>query len=117
MASSSYFKSDDKLTNKSDYHAWKMSLDLTLEEQDVIDYLYGKINEPPSNASATTKTKYKKGEVKAKKISRDSIRKHLVGILFVSTWLLISPSWAHLRRCMISWLACSGLAMLIKFYF
>ena len=36
---SSYFKYDDKLNDKSDYHAWKMSLDLTLEEQDVMDYV------------------------------------------------------------------------------
>ena len=80
MASSSYFKSDDKLTDKSDYHAWKMSLDLTLEEQDVMDYVQGKINEPPSNAPAATKTKYKKGEVKAK-IIRDPIHKHLVAYI------------------------------------
>ena len=44
MASTSYFKSDDKLHDKSDYHAWKMSLDLTLEEQDVMDYVQGKIH-------------------------------------------------------------------------
>ena len=85
-----------------------MSLDLTLEDLDVIDYVQGNINEPPSNAPATTKIKYKKGENKAKRSS---------GILFISMWLLISPSWAHLKRYMISWLACSGLAMLIKFYF
>ena len=81
MASTSYFKSDDKLHDKSDYHAWKMSLDLTLEEQDVMDYVQGKITEPPSNAPATAKTKYKKGEVKAKKIIRDSIHKHLVACI------------------------------------
>jgi len=56
MASTSYFKSDDKLHDKSDYHAWKMSLDLTLKEQDVMDYVQGKILEPPSNALATAKT-------------------------------------------------------------
>ena len=33
------FKADDKLTDKSDYHAWKMSLDLALEGQDVMDYV------------------------------------------------------------------------------
>ena len=33
MASSTYkgFKADDKLNDKSDYHAWKMSFDLALE--------------------------------------------------------------------------------------
>ena len=78
MDSSSYFKSDDKLNDKSDYHAWKMSLDLTLEEQDMMDYVEGKITKLPSHASAATKTKYRRGEVKAKMIIRDSIHKHLV---------------------------------------
>ena len=77
----SYFKPDDKLNDKFDYHAWKMSLDLTLEEQDVMDYVQGKITEPPSNALAAAKTKYKKGEVKAKKFIRDSINKHLVAYI------------------------------------
>ena len=52
-----------------------MSLDLTLEEQEVLDYVKGKIPEPPSNAPAATKNKYTKGEVKVKKIKRDSIDK------------------------------------------
>ena len=56
-------------------------MDLTLEEQDVMDYVQGKITKPPSNASATTKTKYKKGENKAKKIIQDSIHKHLVSYI------------------------------------
>ena len=81
MATTSYFKSEDKLKDKSDYHAWKMSLDLNLEENDVIDYVQGNLVEPPSNASATTKTKYKKGEIKGKKIIRDSIQKHLVAYI------------------------------------
>ena len=79
MASSSYFKSDD---TKSDYHAWKMSLDLTLKEQYFMDYVQGKITELPSNAPATTIKKYKKGEFKAKKIIRYSIHKHLVAYIF-----------------------------------
>ena len=63
MASSSYFKSKDKLNDKSDDHAWNMSLDLTLEENDAMDYVSGNVVEPPSNAPAAAKTKYKKGEV------------------------------------------------------
>jgi len=75
MAYASFFKFDDKLHDKSDYHAWKMPLYLNLEEKDVMDYVQGKILEPPSNALVVAKTKYKKGEVKAKKIMRDSIYK------------------------------------------
>ena len=83
MASSTYkgFKSDDKLTDKSDYHAWKMSLDLALEHQDVMDYVQGKIYEPPSNASAAIKMKYRKGEIKSKMIIRNSNHKHLVAYI------------------------------------
>ena len=56
-SSSSYFKSQDKLNEKSDYHAWKMSLDLNLEENNVVDYVQGKVVEPPSNAPTAAKTK------------------------------------------------------------
>jgi len=58
-----------------------MSLDFTLEENDAMDYVKGRIGEPLSNASATTQTKYKKGEVKAKKIIVDSIHKPLVAYI------------------------------------
>lgn len=61
MATTSYFKSEDKLKDESDYHAWKMTLDLTLEGHDAMDYVQERVVEPPSNAPATTKTKYKKG--------------------------------------------------------
>ena len=83
MTSSTYksFKADDKLIDKSDYHAWKMFLDLVLEDQDVMDYVQGKIQEPPSNAAVSTKMKYRKGETKAKMIIRDSIHKHLVAYI------------------------------------
>ena len=82
MTTTSYFKSEDKLKDKSDYHAWKMSLHLTLEENDAMDYVKGSVVEPPSNASATGQTKYKKGEIKAKKIIVDSIHKPLVAYIF-----------------------------------
>jgi len=97
MASTSYFKTEDKLNDKFDYHAWKMTLDLTLEEHEVLDYVQGKVVEPPSNASAAAKTKYRKGEVKAKKILIDSIQKHLV--VYIS-------DWEFPRKYIISWLGC-----------
>ena len=83
MGSSNYngFKADDKLTRKEDFHAWKTTLDLMLEDQDVMDYVQGKIQEPPSSTPAATKTKYKKGEIKAKLMIRDSIHKSLVAYI------------------------------------
>jgi len=81
MTTTSYFKSKEKLKDKSDYHAWKMTLDLTLEENDVTNYVRERVVEPPSNAPAAAKTTYNKGEVKAKKIIVDSIQKHLVAYI------------------------------------
>ena len=86
MGSSSHFPTEDKFCEKSDYDGWKMSLDLTLEEQEVLDYVKGKIPEPPSNALAATKNKYTKGEVKVKKIIRDSIAKRLMAYLRSLQW-------------------------------
>ena len=57
MASTYYVKTEDELNDKFDYHAWKMSLDLTLEEHDAMDYVQGKLVEPPSNAPTATKLK------------------------------------------------------------
>eukprot|EP00253_Pinus_taeda_P002162 PITA_02162 len=78
MGSSSHFPAEDKLHEKSNYHGWKISLDLTLEEQEVLDHVRGRIIEPPSNASVAARNKWTKGEVKAKKIIQDSIDKRLV---------------------------------------
>ena len=52
MGSSTLFLAKDKLHEKADYHGWKMSIDLTLEDQGVLDHVRGNIVEPPSNASA-----------------------------------------------------------------
>jgi len=46
MGSSSHFSAEDKLHEKFDYDGWKMSLHLTLEDQEVLDYVKGKIPKP-----------------------------------------------------------------------
>ena len=83
MGSSNYngFKTDDKLTGKDDFHAWKMTLDLNLEDQHVMDYVQDKIQEPPSTTTIVAKTTYKKGEIKAKLMTRDSIHRSLVAYI------------------------------------
>jgi len=78
MGSSILFPIEDKLHEKCDYHRWKMSLNMTLEDQEVLDHVRGNVVVPPSNASATTKSKWSKGEGKARNIIQDSIDKHLV---------------------------------------
>jgi len=57
MMTTSFFKFKDKLKDKSDCHACKMTLDLTLEENDAMDYVKGRITESPSNVSAAAQTK------------------------------------------------------------
>eukprot|EP00253_Pinus_taeda_P004754 PITA_04754 len=82
MGSSSLFPSEDKLREKADYHRWKMSIDLTLEDQGMLDHVRGNVVEPPSNASVAARNKWKTKEVKAKKIIWDSIDKCLVAYIF-----------------------------------
>ena len=64
MGSSTLFPAEDKLREKDGYHGWKMSIDLTLENQGVLDHVRGNIVEPPSNASAAAWNKWKNGSVK-----------------------------------------------------
>jgi len=82
MGSSSHIPTKDKLHEMFDYHRCKISLDLTLEEQEVLDYMKGKILESPSNTPTTSKKKYTKGDFKVKKIIRYSIDKHLVAYIY-----------------------------------
>ena len=58
-----------------------MTLDIMLEDQDVMDYVQGKIQDPPSTATVAPKSKYKKGKIKAKLMIRDSIHKSLVSYI------------------------------------
>eukprot|EP00253_Pinus_taeda_P001532 PITA_01532 len=78
MGSSILFLAEDKLREKADYHGWKMSIDLTMEDQGVLGHMRGNIVEPPSNAPPAARNKWKNGEIKVKKIIQDSIDKHLV---------------------------------------
>lgn len=77
MTTTYFFKSEDKLKDKFDYNAWKM----TLEENDAMDYFKGRIVEPSSNAPDVAQTKQKKGEVKAKNIIVYSIHNPLVAYI------------------------------------
>eukprot|EP00253_Pinus_taeda_P022484 PITA_22484 len=81
MGSSTLFPTEDKLCEKANYHRWKMCIDLTLEDQGVLDHVRGNIVEPPSNASVVARNKWKTGEVKTKKIIWDSIDKRLVAYI------------------------------------
>lgn len=53
---SSYFKIEEKLNNASKFAAWRAKLDVTLEENDVMKYVQGKVVETPKNANAMSNT-------------------------------------------------------------
>ncbi len=74
----SHFKMDEKLDDSSNYVVWRTRLDVTLDENDVLGYVEGKVPKPLENASTAIKSKYKKGEIKAKNIIIDSLREHLI---------------------------------------
>jgi len=77
MGSSTHFPAEDKLHEKSDYHGWKMSLDLRLEEQEVLDHVRGGIVEPLLGTN---------GPREKSKQGRSS------GILLTSAWWPMFPS-------------------------
>ena len=66
------------LVDASNFFPWKAKLDITLEEHDVLEYVEGEIKEPTENSNVAIKVRFKKREVKAKKIILDSLGDHLV---------------------------------------
>lgn len=75
---SSYFNIEEKLNDASNFTTWSDILDLTLEEIDVMEYVEGNVVETPESAITNVKSKYKKCEVKAKKIIVDSLKDHII---------------------------------------
>jgi len=51
-------------------------LEIIADDNDVWEYIQGKVLEPSKNAPIATKNKYKKGELKAKKIIADGLQDH-----------------------------------------
>jgi len=49
-----------------------------IDNNDVLDYIQGKVSEPPENASVIVKYKHKKGELKAKQIIADGLQDNLL---------------------------------------
>jgi len=64
----SFFKSDEKLGDSSNFATWKVRLEIVADNNDVLDYIKGKVPAPPENASKSFKKKHKKGELKQSKL-------------------------------------------------
>jgi len=49
-----------------------------LDDNDVLEYVQGKVLEPSTNDFVAIKSMYKKGDLKAKKILNDGLHDHLL---------------------------------------
>jgi len=74
----SYFKDNEKLGDSSNFVSWNIKLRVILDDNDVLEYVQGKLLEPPVNASTTIKPGYKKGDLKAKKLMIHGLQDHLL---------------------------------------
>ena len=74
----SYFKEVEKLGDSFNFAAWKIRLEIISDDNDVLEYIQGKVPEPLENALVAAKNKYKKGELKAKKIITNGLQDHLL---------------------------------------
>lgn len=43
-------------------------MEIIVDNNDVLEFIQGRVPEPPENASAAVKNKHKKGELKTKKL-------------------------------------------------
>jgi hypothetical protein len=65
----------DKLEGVDNFHAWKYSISLIIEENDLAIFIKENVLEP---TNATAKAKYQKDMVRAKRIIANSIKDHLI---------------------------------------
>ena len=76
--SSSFCKDYEKLGDSSNFLAWKIRLEIIVDNNDILEYIQGKVLEPLEKYSACAKKKYKKGELKSNKIIVDDLQDHLL---------------------------------------
>lgn len=76
--STSYFKDNENLVDSSNFSTWKIRLEVIMEENDVLEYVQGKVLDPPANAFVVVKSRYKKGDLKVKNIIIDGLQDHLL---------------------------------------
>ena len=72
------FPVEDHLDGVSNYGSWKPRVLMTLEENEVKDFA---VKEAPFPDDATQQTAWRKSDVKARKITMDSVRNHLISII------------------------------------
>jgi hypothetical protein len=65
---------EDRLDGADNFRSWKHRIQLILEENELLDHVKKMLLEPGDEAKA----KFKKNEVKAKRILTNSIKDHLI---------------------------------------
>ena len=68
-------KLDDKLEGIENFHAWKYTIGLILEEKDLAKFIKKVVSENEEDEAAK---KYKKDMIRAKRIIANSIKYHLI---------------------------------------
>ena len=66
---------EDRLDGADNFRSWKHRVLLILEENELLDHIKKMLREPEDEEA---KEKFKKNEVKAKRILTDSIKDHLI---------------------------------------
>jgi hypothetical protein len=66
---------EDRLDGADNFRSWKHRIQLILEENELLDHIKKMLPEPEDEEA---KEKFKKNEVKAKRILTDSIKDHLI---------------------------------------
>lgn len=72
---SSFFKENEKLHDSSNFVAWKVKLEIIVDNNDVLDYIQGKVSK---HASVAVKKKHNKGELKSNQIIVDGLQDNLL---------------------------------------
>jgi len=62
--SSSFFKEHENLGDSSKFVAWKVGLEIIADNNDVLDFIQGRVPDPPKNASSSIKNKHMKCDLK-----------------------------------------------------
>lgn len=76
----SFCKEGNKLDGASNFKAWKKRIDLVTIENEVMDYILGKVPKPNKDKTQEV-VKYNKGEVRAHRIFLESIKDHLISFV------------------------------------
>jgi signal recognition particle GTPase len=66
---------EDRLDGADNFRSWKHRIQLILEENELLDHIKKMLPKPEDEEA---KAKFKKNEVKAKRILTDSIKDHLI---------------------------------------